>query len=63
MAQAEYDYNDYPNRSTRQIPFHIFYGMRPRGVSELRELGKAEMRSAQGEDFVSEIQAIHEPVK
>lgn len=33
------------------------------GVFELRDLGKAEMRSANGEDFSSEIQAIHEQVK
>ena len=37
--------------------------MHPRGVSELRNLGKAEMRSAEGEEFASEIQAIHEQVK
>ena len=37
--------------------------MHPRGVSELRELGKAKMRSAKGEDFASEIQEIHEQVK
>ena len=37
--------------------------MHPRGVSELRNLGKDEMRSAEEEDFASEIQAIHEQVK
>ena len=37
--------------------------MHPRGVSELRNLGKVEMRSAEGEEFASEIQAIHEQVK
>ena len=37
--------------------------MHPRGVFELRDLGKAEMRSVEGEDFSSEIQAIHEHVK
>jgi len=37
--------------------------MHPRGVSELRNLGKDEMRSAEGEDFASEMQAIHEQVK
>ena len=36
--------------------------MHPRGVSELRNLGKTEMRSAEGEEFASEIQAIHEQV-
>ena len=63
LAQAEYAYNDSPNRSIGQSPFHIVYGMHPRGVSKLRNLGKEEMRSAEGEDFASEMQAIHEQVK
>ena len=63
LAQAEYAYNDSPNRSTGQSPFHIVYGMHPRVVSELRNLGKDEMRSAKGEDFSSEIQEIHEQLK
>jgi len=29
--------------------------MHPRGVSKLRNLGKVEMRSAEGEDFSSEM--------
>ena len=32
-------------------PFQIVYGMHPRGVYELINLGKQEMRSADGEDF------------
>ena len=63
LPQAEYAYNDSPNRSIGQIPFHIVYGMHPRGISELRNLGRAEPRRADGEEFASEIQAIHEQVK
>jgi len=37
--------------------------MHPRGIFELRNLGKDEMRSAEGEDFASRMQAIHEQVK
>ena len=37
--------------------------MHPRGVSELRDVGNAEMRSAKGEDCATEVQAIHEQVK
>ena len=51
LTQAEYAYNDSPNRTTRQSLFHIVYGMHPRGVAELRNLGKEEIRSAKGEDF------------
>jgi len=46
LAQAEFAYNDSFNRSTGQSPFHIVYGMNPRGVHDLRNLGKAEVRSA-----------------
>ena len=49
--------------STGQSPFHIVYGMHPRGVSKWRNLGKEEMTSSEGEEFASEIQAIHEQVK
>jgi hypothetical protein len=31
--------NDSFNRRTIKIPFQIVYGMHPRGISELRELG------------------------
>jgi hypothetical protein len=36
LPQAEFAYNDSPNRSTGKIPFQIVYGMHPRGISELR---------------------------
>ena len=48
LPQVEYAYNDSPNSSAGQSPFHIVYGMHPRGVSELRNLGKDEMRSEKG---------------
>ena len=35
LAQAEFAYNDLPNRSTTMSPFKIMYGMHPRGVYEL----------------------------
>jgi len=37
--------------------------MHPRGVFQLIDPGKTKMRSAQGEYFDSEIQAIHEQVR
>jgi hypothetical protein len=45
LPQDEFAYNDSPNRSTGKSPFQIVYGMHPRGVSELRNLGKEEVRS------------------
>ena len=49
LAQAEFAYNDSPNRSTGISPFKIMYGMHPRGVYELRDLGQLEKRSADGD--------------
>ena len=55
LAQAEYAYNDSPNRSTGKNPFQIVYGMHPKGVHELRDLGTTEKRSADGENFSNAI--------
>jgi hypothetical protein len=38
LPRVKFDYNDSINRSTRQSPFQIVYGMQPRGVSELKYL-------------------------
>ena len=63
LAQVEYAYNDSPNRSTSKITFQIVYGMHSRGMHELRDLGTAEKRSADGEPFANAIQELHEEVK
>ena len=42
LAQAEFAYNDSPNRSTGMSPFQIMYGMHPRGVHEICDLGQLE---------------------
>ena len=62
LAQAKFAYNDSPNRSTGLSPFHILYGMRPRGVYELRNLGYLEHISVEGESFATTINEIHEQV-
>ena len=49
--QAQFAYNDSPNRSTRLSLFQIVYGMQSRGIYELRNLGKIEMRRVDVEDF------------
>ena len=42
LAQVEFAYNDLPNCSTNYNPFQILYGMHPRKVQELRDLGLQE---------------------
>jgi hypothetical protein len=42
LPQAEFEYNDSPNRSTGKIPFQIVYKIHPRGILELRDLGRDE---------------------
>ena len=63
LAQAEFSYNDSPNRSTWMSPFQILYGMHPRGVCELRDLGQLEKMSVDGEEFSIRINEIQEQVK
>ena len=63
LAQYEFAYNDSPNKSTCMSPFQIVYGMHPRGVYELRNLGGQERRSADGEDFASSMHELQENVK
>ena len=63
LAQEKYAYNDSANRSTSKSLFQIVYGMHPRGVHELQDLGTTEKRSADGEEFVDAIHELHEEVK
>ncbi|XP_057816056.2 uncharacterized protein LOC131029563 [Cryptomeria japonica] len=51
------------NRSTRRSPFEVAYGLHPKGILELRDLGGMDKRSAQGEDFTNTMKEIHEQVK
>jgi hypothetical protein len=60
---VEFTYNDSPNRSTGQSPFHIVYGIEPRGVSELKDLEQNEFRSASAEDFAEGMKELHSQVK
>ena len=55
LAQAEFAYNDTPNRSIGMSRFHIVFGMNPRGVYEFRNLGKHETRSAKSKEFAEQM--------
>jgi hypothetical protein len=51
------------NISTGKRPFQIVYGMNPRGVLELRDLEQTKFRSVRVEDFIAEMQELHNQVK
>ena len=38
LAQAKFAYNNYVNRSIGKTTFDIFSGIKPRGVSNLRDV-------------------------
>lgn len=63
FPQAEFAYNDSPNRSTGNIPFQILYGVQPRGVSKLRDLEQGEIRSPREEYFAVEMQKLHKQIR
>jgi hypothetical protein len=63
LPWEEFAYNDSLNRSKGQSPFHIVYGMQPRGVSALKDSEQAEFRSASAEDFVEAMNELHSRVK
>ena len=63
LPQAEFAYNDLFNKRTGQSPFQIVYGMKPRGVYELKDLEKTEFRSASAEDFAEGMKELHSQIK
>ena len=63
LAQVEFAYNNYVNRSTRKTPFEIVTGMQPRGVSNLRDVFGEEKRSVAGEEFTNFMESLHKEVK
>jgi hypothetical protein len=56
-------YKDSPNRSTRQSPFQIMYGMQSRGVYDLRDLEQSQFRSVGEEDFTVEMEELHSKIR
>ena len=38
LAQAEFAYNNFVNRSTRKTPFEIITRMQPGGISDLKDI-------------------------
>ena len=63
LPQAKFAYNNFVNLSTRKSPFQIVYGSSPRNASELKQLGKGEISSAEAKEFVEHLKNIHEKVR
>jgi hypothetical protein len=63
LPQEEFAYNDSINRSTRQSPFQIIYGVQPRGVSELKDSEQTQFRSSSAKDFAEAIKELHSQVR
>jgi hypothetical protein len=63
FPQAEFAYNDSVNWSTGKSPFHIEYGVQPRGVSELWDSEQTATRSASAEEFAEAMKELHSQVK
>jgi len=57
LPQVEFAYNDSPNKSTGMISFQILYGMHPRGICELRNMGKEKL-NVDVEDFSTAMQSL-----
>ena len=63
LAQPEFAYNNYVNRSTGKTPFEIFTLMHPRGISNLRDVAGEEKRSVVGEEFSDFMESLHKELK
>ena len=63
LAQAEFAYNNFVNKSTWKTPFDIATRMKPRGVSDLRDIASEEKRSVGGVEFVDFMDSLHKEVK
>jgi hypothetical protein len=63
FPQTEFAYNDSLNRITGQSSFQFFYGMQPRGVSELRDSEQTATRSASAEDLAEAMKELHNQVR
>ena len=63
LAQAEFAYNNYVNKSTGKTPFEIVTRIHPRGILDLRDIAGEEKRSATEEEFANFIESLHKEVK
>lgn len=60
LYQAEFAHNHALNRSTGYSPFHVVYGVAPRGPLDLLSLPSKTRTHATAEDFVQDLRLIHQ---
>lgn len=60
LPQAEFAHNHSCNRSSGFSPFHIIYGLIPRGPVDLSSLPDLTRVHGVAQDFVTDIKRIHE---
>ena len=51
------------NRSTSKTNFEVVYGIHPRSMCELREIGRMEGRSVHAKEFAKSMKEVHDQVK
>ena len=52
LAQAEFSFNNFVNSSIGKIPFDIVTSMKPRRISDLRDIAGKEKRSVAGKNLL-----------
>ena len=60
LAQVQFTYKNSMNKSIGKTPFEIVCSMKPRGISNLKDIGK---RSVEGEEFAKYMSSLHKDVK
>jgi hypothetical protein len=63
LPQAEFEFNNSVNRSTRKSAFEIMYGIHPRGITELTDMKQDEFRSVGAKYFATEMEKLHDRVR
>ena len=64
LAQGEFSYNNYVDRSTGKTPFEMFCGIKPRGVSDLKDVVfDEEKRIVEGELFSKYMISLYKEVQ
>ena len=63
LAQVEFSYNNFVNRSIGKTPFEIVTRLHPRGISNLRNVAGAKKRSAIGEEIADFMESWHKELK